>query len=117
MKVASLPEQPAKSSENGNLYCVNYGLFRGIQTVQDRTLTSDQPVDPAISEPEPVEARAGDPVTSEEEKDCSHWYGSAASTLIILSSSLNKIRIGGLVKHGEDGVGTVCRSVWLLVLW
>ena len=111
----SLHEQPAKSSRNGNLYCVNYAFSHGIQTVQDRTLTSDQPVDLAISEAEPVEASAGDPVTSEEE--CSHWYGSAASTLIILSSSLNKIRIGGLVKHGEDGVGTVCRSVWLLVLW
>ena len=97
-----------------NLYCVYCGLFHHIQTVQDRTLTSDQPVDPAISVAEPVEASAGATVTSEEE--CSHWYGSAASTLIILSSSLNKIRIGGLVKHGEDGVGTVCRSVRLLVL-
>lgn len=98
-----------------NLYCVYCGLFHHIQTVQDRTLTSDQPVEPAISEAEPVEASARAPVTSEEE--CSHWYGSAASTLIILSSSLNKIRIGGLVKHREDGIGTVCRSVRLLVLW
>ena len=39
----------------------------------------------------------------------SEWYGAAAATILLLSGSLMRVRVGGLVSYGEDGVGTVCR--------
>lgn len=88
-----------------------------LQTLLEQTLTADDldvlAADPtahsaANSATDPTADTTSDGV-SNPGRDISMWYGDVVAVLVLLSMASDRIRIGGLVKHPEDGTGHVFR--------